>query len=91
MAARMAIMTSQLVGSLVVAPAIRSSADWGLSIGWLTTCAHPSVMTWLGWPGRLWHFAAYFTGDRKMVEPYVPDRGKSGGRAAMAATVETVV
>jgi len=48
MAARMAVMTSRLVGSQVFAPVIRSSADWGSSIDWLITCTHPSVMMWLG-------------------------------------------
>jgi len=44
MAARMAILTSRLVGSLVVVPPIRSSADSGLSIDWLITCAKPSII-----------------------------------------------
>jgi len=49
MAAKMVVMMSRLVGSLVVAPVIRSSADYGSSIAWLITCAQPLVMIWLGW------------------------------------------
>ena len=49
MAARITVITSRLVGSLVVAPSIRLSADCGSSIEWLITCAHPSVMIWFGW------------------------------------------
>jgi len=49
MAARIAVMISRLVGSLVFAPAIRSSADCGSSMDWLITCAQPSVIMWFGW------------------------------------------
>jgi len=39
MAARIAVMISQLVESLVFVPAIRSSADCGSSMHWVITCA----------------------------------------------------
>ena len=48
MAARITVITSRLVGSLVVAPSIKLSADCGSLIEQLITCAHPSVMMWLG-------------------------------------------
>ena len=59
MVARITVITSRLVGSLIVAPSIRLSADCGSSIEWLITYAHPSVMMWLGWlegrgSGGLW-------------------------------------
>jgi len=80
MAARMAVMTSRLVGSLVFAPAIRSSAHWGSSIDWLITCAHPSVMIWLGWlvgRGR-GGLCMYSCREGKMLEPCGPDGGRGG-------------
>jgi len=49
MAARMAVIMSWLVGSLSLAPAIRSSADCGSSIDWLIPCGHRSLMMWSGW------------------------------------------
>jgi len=87
----MAAITSQLVASLVVAPAIRSSADCGLLIDWLITCAQPSVMIWLGWPGRLWRLAAYSAGDGKILQPWGPSRGNKEGRTVAAAAAEIVV
>jgi len=91
MAARMAVITSRLLESLVVAPAIRSSANWGSSIDWLMTCTYPSVMMWLGWTGRLWCLAAYSAGDGKMLQPCGSGGDSRGGRAAVAAAAEKVV
>jgi len=96
MAARIAVMTSRLVGSLCFAPAIRSSADCGSSIDWLMTCAQPSLMTrlswleWLGW-GGLCCLVLYSSGEEKMLEPFGSGRGRRGCRAAVAAVAETVV
>jgi len=90
-AVSIAVIISQLQGSRVLAPSIKSSADWGSSIDWLMTCAHPSVLMWLGWPGRLWRLAAYPAGVGKMLGPCGPGGAKSGGRAAVAAAAEAVV
>ena len=87
MAARITVITSRLVGSLVVAPSIKLSADCGSSIEWLITCAHPSVMMWLGWllgcgRGGLCMYS------RKEGKLLVPGRGRGccGSRAdALAA------
>jgi len=91
MAARIAVMMSRLLGSLVIAPAITSSADCRSSIALLLTCAQPSVIIWLGWPGRLWRLAAYSAGDGKMLEPCGPGGGRRGGRAAVPAAAETLL
>jgi len=91
MATRIAVMMSRLVGYLVVALAIRSPTDCGSSIDCLITCAQPSVMMWLDWPGKLWHLTAYCAGDGKMLEPCRPSGGSRGEKAAVAATAETVV
>jgi len=90
MAARITVMTSRLVGSLVVAPSIRLSADCGSSIEWLITCAHPSVMMWLGWlegrgRGRLCCLLMYSSREGKMLEPCGPGGGSGACRAAEAA------
>jgi len=90
MAARITVMMSRLVGSLIVAPSIRLSADCGSSIEWLITCAHPSVMMWLGWlegrcRGGLCCPLMYSSKKGKMLEPCGPGGGRGACRAAKAA------
>jgi len=90
MAARMAVITSRLVGSLSLAPAIRSSADCGSSIDWLITCAYPSLMISLGWleehgRGRLCCLLMHSSVEGKILEPCRPGGGRSGSRATVAA------
>jgi len=73
-------MTSLLVESLVFAPVIRSSADWGSSIDWLIICAQPSVMIWLGWLlgcGRA-GLCIYSCKEGKVLDPYGPGGGRGG-------------
>ena len=73
-----------------MAPSIRFSADSGSSIDWWMTCAHPSVMMWLGWfrglgQGGLWCLARYSSGEGKILEPCGPGQGRRGCRAAVIA------
>jgi len=98
MVARITVMTSRLVGSVIVAPSIRLSADCGSSIEWLITCAHSSVMMWLGWlkgrgRGGLCCLLMYSSREGKMLEPCGPagERGPCRAAEAAAAAAGTLV
>jgi len=81
MAASMAVMTSRLLGSCFLAPWMRSSAACGSSMDWLITCAHSSVMIWLGWPEACCCWAAVLA-----AAEYSCGEGiLSGNRAATTA------
>jgi len=81
MAANIAVMTSRLLGSCLLAPWMRSSAACGSSMDWFITCAHPSVMMWLAWPGICCCWAAALA-----AAEYSCGEGiLSGKRAATAA------
>ena len=92
MAARITVITSRLVGSLVVAPSIRLSTDCGSSIEWLITCAHPSVMMWLGWlEGRGRGGLLIYSSKEGKVPEAGGGRGACRAAEAAAAAAGTLV
>jgi len=89
-AARITVIMSRLVGSLVVAPSVRLFADCRSSIKWLIICTYSSVMMWLGWlegrgRGGLCCLLMYSSREGKVLEPCGPGGGRGACRAAEAA------